>query len=63
MQQLFIYGKRRRKVPDVSDVHLLGVVLVKDTAVRKKVVNAILIVIKPMPVLLWYRHKNHVIRT
>lgn len=41
MQQLFICVKRKRKVPDVSDVHLLGVVPVRDAQIRKKLVNVI----------------------
>ena len=52
MQRFFIYGKRRRKAPDVSDVQLPDVALVKDVEMRQKAANVIPAVIKSMPALI-----------
>ena len=36
MQRYFTYGRKRRKAPDVSDVHLPDAVLVRDAQIRKQ---------------------------
>ena len=51
MPRFFIYGKKRRKVPDVLDVHLLVVAPVRAVEIKKRVVNVIPIAIKSMPAL------------
>ena len=56
MQQSFTYGRKRRKVQDVSDVLLPVTAWRMDAERRKRTVNAILIAIKTMPALLLCRH-------
>ena len=56
MQQSFTYGRKRRKVQDVSDVRLPVTAWRMDAERRKRTVNAILIAIKAMPALLLCRH-------
>ena len=56
MQRFFTYGRKRRKVQDVSDVRLPGAARQMDAKRQRKTVIAILIAIKTMPALLLCRH-------
>ena len=51
MQRYFTYGRKRRKVQDVSDVRLQGAARQMDAKRQRKTVIAILIAIKTMPAL------------
>ena len=56
MQRFFIYGRKRRKAPDVSDVRLPGAVRRTDVERQRETVIAIPIAFKTIPALLMRRH-------